>query len=32
MHYYNRHRPHQYNGGDASVHAENWLNLLSGIS
>lgn len=32
MHYYNRQRPHQHNGGVAPVHAENRLNLLSGIN
>lgn len=32
MHYYNRQRPHKHNGGIAPVHAENRLNLLSGIS
>ena len=32
MNYYNRQRPHHYNGGLPPVQAENQSNLLSGIS
>lgn len=32
MHWYNWIRPHQFNNGLASTHAEKKLNVVSGIS